>query len=139
MGAMPEVAIFFFWQCLNLFSNPFTKTEGKVACVLLFTGLCLASVLRCTKLFAITLASSSLPPPHALLSTQMVPITHCCLVVVSNGCVPRTGPCHSAGQSHCHDGAGQGMAAGRAGPGHELPRFHGLDMPGLDIMFQISL
>lgn len=58
------------------------------------------------------------------------------MIVVRDGRVDTQG---QAGQSHCHDGAGQGMATGRAGPGHELPRFHGLDMPGLDIMFQISL
>lgn len=35
---------FIFWQFLHLLPNPFTETEGRAVCVLLFTGLCLASV-----------------------------------------------------------------------------------------------
>lgn len=41
-----------------------------------------------------------------------MPITHCCLAVVSN----RAGPGHLAGQNYSHDSVGQGMAEGRAGP-----------------------
>jgi len=31
---------------------------------------------------------------------------------------------HSVGQSCCHDGVGQGMATGWAGPGHAQPMGH---------------
>ena len=58
--------------------------------------------------------------PHVSVSAQTVLLTQCCVVVVSDGCAPKAGMSHSVGQSHCHDGVGQGAAAGQDGPGHGL-------------------
>ena len=45
--------------------------------------------------------------------------------------MPRAMTGHSMGQSCCHDGVGQGMATGWAGPGHAQPMGHEWDVPTL--------
>jgi len=65
-----------FSQSWNLFSNSCVQTESKVAYFSQFTGLCFATVLNCTQLFAITWVSTALHPPHDLVSAQAVPIVH---------------------------------------------------------------
>lgn len=52
------------------------------------------------------------------MSAQAAAITHHCEVAVSDGCMLRAKLGCSVGQSCQHDGAGQGEAAGWAGPGH---------------------
>lgn len=121
MGAMSEVAIFFFWQCLNLFSNPFTKTEGKVACVLLFTGLCLASVSKCINRFAITWASASLYPPHAQVAALMGFIMRRCSAGAERLSWAAVG----------NNNTGQRMATMWAVPDCKQPMDWGLDMPDI--------
>lgn len=87
--------------------NSFIKAVNKAACFL-FTRLYLVNISKQKKLFAITWGNTVLHPPCALVSAQVVPITHWSLVVVSDGCVPRARLGHSAWKSCCNDATGQG-------------------------------
>lgn len=80
-------------------------------------------------LFAITSVDTELHPSLALVSAETAQTTHQYLVVVSNGCMPKARMGCSAGQSHGHDGMGQGVAALWAGLGYMWPLGHRLDMP----------
>lgn len=116
-----RLLFFFFWQCLNLFSNPFTKTEGKVACVLLFTGLCLASVSKCINRFAITWASAALYPPHAQVAALMGFIMRRCSAGAERLSWAAVG----------NNNTGQRMATMWAVPDCKQPMDWGLDMPDI--------
>jgi len=83
---------------------------------------CLSSVSKCIILFAINRASRALCPLSVLVSAQTVPIANALwCVLVNDGCMPAAGPGSSVGQSCCHDGTVQRVAARWAGPGHTWP------------------
>lgn len=82
----------FFWLFFSFFSN--FKTSSQIplskwnARLLLSAGLCLASELKCMKLFAITRAITSLLPPHALVPGQAALVVHWHLAVAEPWMLP---------------------------------------------------
>jgi len=61
------------------FLKPFQR---KTAYFSLFRGLCLATVSKCIRLFAITQVRTALGTPCVQVSAQPLPIAHWCLFVV---------------------------------------------------------
>lgn len=100
----------------------------------LFTGLCLDNVSTCIQSFAITWIRTLLRPPHTLASAQTALIGHWCLVGAERWVHPQSQSRPWVGQSCHHDGAGQGKAAGQAGPGCMWPAGCRLDMPAYHLL-----
>lgn len=131
-NGVSNVSWYIFLQPSNLFSNFFFKTESKAAYFSLITGLSLASVTKCTQLFAITWAGNTLCPPCALFAGQIALIAHWCFAVAewwvcSQGQVGMLGgeqrqqPGHSSSCVGPH--ADRGLWVGHACPNWKVYQF----------------
>ena len=117
--------------------NLLYQNRSKSAYFFQFTGLCLASVSKCTQLFAITWVGTALPSPCPGFSSDSLNST--VQLVLSNGCVPGPQLGVSTGQSCYHDGAEQEAATLWAMLGRMQAVGHRLDIPALKLLNTVGI
>ena len=112
--------VFFFPILKALLKFLYQKKKLRLHIFLLFTGLCLPTVSKCIRLFAITWVSTPLCPSLIPVSVKIVLIMHWCFVVSDWWIHTWYQAGLLMGKSHHHDGAGQEAGCSMICPGlHE--------------------